>query len=68
MNWIEDYRRKVTTAEEALSAVRSGDRIYVHEGCGTPTPLIHALLNRSRELRNVETLHMLTFGDASDKP
>jgi len=50
---------------EALEAVRSGERVYVHEGCGTPQPLIDALVARAGELRDVEILHMLTFGDAA---
>lgn len=64
MSWIEQYRRRVTTADEAVKAVQSGNRVYIHEGCGTPAPLIEALLRRSRELRSVELLHMLTFGAA----
>jgi 4-hydroxybutyrate CoA-transferase len=64
MNWIEQYRRRVTTADQAVRVVQSGDRVYIHEGCGTPAPLIEALLRRAGELRNVELLHMLTFGPA----
>jgi acyl-CoA hydrolase len=61
---LDEYRRKVTTAERAVEAVRSGDRVWVHEGCATPELLVEALLKRVRELRNVEINHMLTFGGA----
>ncbi len=60
----DDYRKKVTTAERAVEAVRSGDRVWIHEGCATPEILVTALLKRARELRNVEINHMLTFGAA----
>ena len=58
------FRHKVVSAARALEAVRSGDRIWVHEGNATPEPLIQALLARAPELRNVEIVHMLTLGSA----
>jgi len=52
------------SAEEAVQAVSSGDRVWFGEGCGTPKPLIDALVQRASELRDVELVHMLTFGEA----
>jgi len=60
----DGYKRKVTSAEQAVEAVRSGDRVWIHEGCATPEILVRALLKRARELRDVEINHMLTFGAA----
>ncbi len=64
MYWIESYRSKIRTADEALEAVKSGDRVLVHQGCAEPEALIAALLRRSPELRNVELFHMATMGTA----
>ena len=64
MDWLAQYRSKRLSAEQAVQVVRSGDRVWVAEGCGTPEPLLHALVRRAPELRNVEICHMLTFGDA----
>jgi len=58
------FRPKTVSAERALEAVRSGDRIWIHEGNATPEPLIQALLARAPELHNVEIVHMLTLGRA----
>jgi len=58
------FRQKVVSAERALEAVRSGNRIWVHEGNATPAPLIQALLDRAPQLRDVEIVHMLTLGRA----
>ena len=58
------FRQKVVSAERAVEEVRSGDRVWVQEGNGTPLPLIEALLGRAAELRNVEIVHMLTLGSA----
>lgn len=52
------------SADEALKAVRSGQRVYVHNGCSEPVDLVLALTRRSAELRDVEVLHMATMGIA----
>ena len=64
MNWLQEYEAKRTTAEQAVKIVRSGDTIYIHPGCANPEVLVKALLGRARELRNVEVVHLLTFGNA----
>lgn len=58
------YQGKVTSAEEALKVVNSGDRVYIHPGCATPTVLVDALGARKEELKGVEVIHILTFGEA----
>jgi acyl-CoA hydrolase len=64
MNWREEYRNKCVDAAEALKAVRSGDRVWVHSNCATPSTLVNALVARAGELRNVEIVHIKTMGDA----
>lgn len=64
MHWVELYRRRVTTAEEAVKCIRSGDRVWIHAGCNNPEELIAALVARAGELTNVEVSHLLTFGRA----
>lgn len=60
----DEYRRKRMSAAEALRAVNSGDRVWVQSGCGTPSALVHALVARAAELRDVEVVHMMTLGSA----
>jgi len=62
--WREDYKKRLTTAEEALTAVKSGDSVYIHGGAATPFPLIDALVASTDRLRDVNIIHALTFGDA----
>jgi len=64
MRWIEHYRSRVKSAEEALAVVKSGDRVHVHQGCSEPEELVRALLNRAPELRDVEIIHLATMGIA----
>ena len=61
-HWSETYRRRVTTAEEAVKSVGSGDHVWIHAGCNNPEELVKALVARAGELRDVEVTHLLTFG------
>jgi acyl-CoA hydrolase len=51
-------------AGKALEAVRSGARVWIQSGCGTPSTLVNALVARSSEVRDVEVVHMMTLGTA----
>ncbi len=62
--WMTIYRERVTTAEEAVKDIRSGDRVWIHPGCNTPLPLIEAMVARAPELEDVEVDHILTLGPA----
>src|SRR5581483_9583413 len=59
-----DFRSRVQTADQALEVVRSGQRVYIHNGCAEPIELVKALTRRGPILRNVEVLHMATMGIA----
>ena len=62
MHWLELYRRRVTTASEAVKAIRSGDHVWIHSGCSNPEELISAMVGRAGELEGVEISHILTLG------
>ncbi|MGC2638781.1 MAG: acetyl-CoA hydrolase/transferase C-terminal domain-containing protein [Acidobacteriaceae bacterium] len=62
--WMADYRARCMSAAQALGAVRSGDRVWIQSGCGTPQTLVDALVARAGELRDVEVVHMMTLGPA----
>src|SRR5262245_16041474 len=58
------YQQKLLSAEEAISVVRSGERVYIHSGCAEPERLVKALIRRKNELCDVEVIHLLTLGNA----
>ncbi|MCL6547166.1 MAG: tetratricopeptide repeat protein, partial [Bryobacteraceae bacterium] len=64
MSWMEEYRSRLKTADEALAVVRSGQRVYIHQGCAEPEALVKALVRRGHELWDVEVIHMATMGSA----
>lgn len=51
------------SAEEAISIIKSGDRVFLHGSAATPIYLINKLLERYEELKNVELVSISTFGD-----
>lgn len=64
MSWIENYRSKCISASQALQAVNSGTRVWIQSGCGTPSVLVNALVERAPHVRDVEVVHMMTLGSA----
>jgi acyl-CoA hydrolase len=59
---------KRCSLEEAIAEVKSGDHIYLHHACSTPTDLLYALLDRiDRErgaLRGLKISHAVLMADA----
>ncbi len=58
------YRNKVISAERAAELIQSNQRLYIGGGAGVPQRLISRLVARAPELRDVEIVHVLTFGPA----
>jgi len=63
MDWQEDYQRKLTTPEEAVKVVKSGDRVAVGGSVHEPAALPDALWERRGELRNVKVIHFHPIKD-----
>jgi acyl-CoA hydrolase len=51
------------SAEEALSIIKSGDRVFIQGSAATPQFLIRKLAERAPELRNVEIVSITTYGE-----
>ncbi len=62
--WFQRYRSKVKKAEEAISCIKSGNRVYIHPGAATPQVLVNSLETIKEDVQDVEIVHILTFGDA----
>jgi acyl-CoA hydrolase len=52
------------SAAEAVSVIKSGDRVFIHSVAAAPQQLIEAMTNRAPELREVEVVHLHTEGPA----
>lgn len=56
---------KYSSAAEAVQAIRSGNRVFLHGSAATPVHLIEALQARHGELKNVELVSITTLGNVS---
>jgi acyl-CoA hydrolase len=57
------------TADEAVSVIESGNRVYVHGSAQTPTHLLNAVAKQADRLNNVEFVFITVYGDIQvDKP
>ncbi|MBI0400097.1 acetyl-CoA hydrolase/transferase family protein [Cyclobacterium marinum] len=53
---------KIVNPEEAVSCVKSNQRIFIHGSAATPLSLLDALADRKYELKNVEVVSITTLG------
>jgi 4-hydroxybutyrate CoA-transferase len=58
-----DWPQCAVGADEAVSHIRSGMKVFLHGGCATPTPLVEALARRT-DLTDVTLYHLHTMGPA----
>ena len=63
MVWVDDYKKKLVTEEEAVSVIKSGNRVYISGNAATPYVLMNALASRKDELEDVELTHVLLLGE-----
>ncbi len=64
MDWTSIYQSRITTAEEAVHAVKSGDRIFLTGNVSVPQKALGALVECAGRLRDVEICQALTIGPA----
>jgi acyl-CoA hydrolase len=63
MNWLDDYKSKLQTPEEAVRRIESGHRVYYAGNAAIPQALVRALAQRKDELRQVQLSHVLLMGE-----
>lgn len=64
MSWMDVYRSRVKTAEQAVACIESGHRVFLTGNCSVPQVIVGALVERAMSLRDVELCLLLTFGKA----
>jgi len=62
MQWMDDYKKKVVTADEAVRHIKSGDRVVFGHAAGEPKVLVEALVRNASLYKNVEIVHMVALG------
>ncbi len=62
--WDQRYSEKVTNAEDAVSCVQAGQRVFIGSGAAEPQTLVEAL-SAASGIRDTEIVHILTLGVAT---
>ncbi len=62
MDWKNLYTDRIMTAEEAVAAVESGNRLFLTGNVSVPYTLLDALVKRASQLKDVEICQALTVG------
>lgn len=64
--WREQYKDRIVTADEAVSHIRSGDRVVVGHACGEPVILTDAMVAQAEknDWKGIEVVHMVAMGKA----
>ncbi len=58
------YQARVTTAQDAVRAIQSGNRVFLTGNVSVPQTVLAALVDHARNLSNVEIAQVLTVGAA----
>ena len=64
MDWTSTYKSRVVSAQEAVRAVKSGNRIFLTGNVSVPQKILAALVEYAPQLEDVEICQALTVGSA----
>jgi acetyl-CoA hydrolase len=64
MDWTTQYQSRVVTADEAVRAIQSGNRVFMTGNVSVPQKLLPALVEYAPKLTNVEVCQALSVGPA----
>ncbi|MEW6076502.1 MAG: GNAT family N-acetyltransferase [Thermodesulfobacteriota bacterium] len=57
--WPDEYVRKKRTADEAVSLLKSGRRIFIGSSCGEPQHLVDTLVNKADHFSDLEIVRLM---------
>ncbi len=64
MNFLETYRDRIKSPQEAADLIQSNMHIFLTGNCSVPKQVMGALVKRAPLLQNVEIYQVLTIGSA----
>jgi acetyl-CoA hydrolase len=64
MDWTTQYQSRVVSAEEAVRAIQSGNRVFMTGNVSVPQKLLPALVEYAPKLKDVEICQALSVGPA----
>ncbi|HKJ37497.1 MAG TPA: acetyl-CoA hydrolase/transferase C-terminal domain-containing protein [Anaerolineales bacterium] len=64
MDWNSIYQSRIVSAQDAVQAIKSGNRIFLTGNVSVPQKVLAALVEYAPNLENVEICQALTIGPA----
>ncbi len=64
MSWLDVYRERSVTPEQAVTSLQSGFRIFLTGNCSVPQKVLAAFVKHAKSLQDVEIVQVLTIGNA----
>lgn len=64
MDWTAQYQSRVTTADEAVKSIKSGNRVFMTGNVSVPQKLLAALVAQAPSMSDVEICQALSVGPA----
>ena len=64
MDWTNQYKSRVMTAQEAVKAIQPGNRVFLTGNVSVPQKVLAALVEYAPNLTDVEIVQVLTVGPA----
>jgi 4-hydroxybutyrate CoA-transferase len=62
MDWLAVYKSRLVTPRDAISNIKSGDRVVLAHCIGEPGVLVEEMLAQKERLSDVEIVHMVAMG------
>ena len=62
MAWEKLYKQKLVTVQEAVTHIKSGDRIVAGHAAASPELLLDAMVDNRETYRDVEIVHQVAMG------
>jgi 4-hydroxybutyrate CoA-transferase len=64
VKWQDIYKKRATTASEAVKHIKSGNRVVVGHATGSPELLLKAMVDNKDAYKDVEIVHMVSMGQS----
>ena len=65
MNWKEIYHSRIVSAQEAVSRIKSGDRVVIGHACAEPLYLVDAMVQNREMYRTWRLSRWFPWGNVS---
>lgn len=63
--WADNYVEKKRNVKEAISIIKSGQRVFIGSSCGEPQHLIRGLADKSCNFSDIEIVRLLSMESTS---